>query len=97
MVADLDACNELADSLASVIKNYDILKAKDDALIQKQSDDNRNLEGQVEQITILKDSFEKGEQKAKTANKWLKGFASGFGVIALVEFVYISLQNIVYK
>jgi cytoskeletal protein RodZ len=92
-MADLDACNEIADSLSSEIKNYQLLKAKDDQLIKKQADDNENLETQVQTITILKDSFVTGEKREKTKNKWVKGFATVFGCVAIIEAGYIWIVS----
>lgn len=94
MKVDLDACNELADSLYSEIKNREVLKVKDDALISKQQDDNKNLENQVKEITGLKDSYKAGEAKEKRKNKWVKGFATGFGIVAIIEAGYIAISKV---
>lgn len=94
MKADLDACNELADSLYAEIKNRETLKAKDDALISKQQADNKNLESQVSEITKLKDSYKAGEAKEKRKNKWIKGFATGFGIVAVIEAGYIAISKV---
>lgn len=93
MMVDMDACNELADSLYSEIKNHQELKKKDDILIKKQENDNKNLEESVKALTDLKESYKKDESFQKTKNKWIKGFATGFGVIAIVEAGYIALMT----
>lgn len=94
MKADLDACNELADSLDSRLKNYESLKLQDDITIKKFQDDNKNLESQVIEITGLKESYKKGEAKEKTKNKFIKGFATGFGIIAIIEAGYIAVKKV---
>lgn len=95
MMVDLDACNELADSLNSEIKNYQNLKKKDDVLIKKQGEDNKVLEGSVKALTDLKESYKTGEIKQKRRNKWIKGFATGFGVVAALEAGYIAILNVI--
>ncbi len=95
MMTDLDACNELADSLYSEILNYQDLKKKDDVLIKKQGDDNKILEGSVKALTDLKESYKAGEEKQKRRNKWVKGFATGGIILAALEAGYIAILNII--
>lgn len=94
MKADLDACNELADSLDSRLQNYESLKLQDDATIKKFQDDNKNLESQVNQLGILNSSYKAGESKEKRKNRFAKGFATGFGIIAIIEAGYIAISKV---
>lgn len=94
MKADLDACNELADSLDSRLKNYEVLKLQDDVTIKKFQDDTKNLESQVKEESGLKESYKKGEKREKRKNKIAKGFATGFGIIAVIEAGYIAISKV---
>jgi hypothetical protein len=91
MVADLDACSELADSLFSEIKNHEILLKRDNVIIQKLQQDNSNLETTNSDITTLSESYQRGERKERIKKKWAKGFACFFGAIALIETGWIAL------
>lgn len=93
MKVDLDACNEVCDSLFSEIKNQEKLNAKNDAIIKKHEQDNKVMEDQNKALETLKETYKKGEEKEKGKNKWAKGFATGFGIIAVVEAGWIYLTS----
>ena len=93
MKNDLDACNELADSMHSEIKNRIKLQEKSDSIISKQMQDNIVLSSEIEQISILSDSYKSGERKLKITNKFLKGVATFFGITTLVETVGIYISS----
>lgn len=93
-MSDLDACNEMADTLYSQKERYksiSILKSKEiaisDSLIA-------NYKGQIAEKIIIGDSYKKEAKKNGTKVKWLKGFATGFGIVAVVEagFIWLVLQ-----
>ena len=53
----------------------------------------KNLESQVAEKTITEASYKKGEERNKIKGKFLKGFATGFGIIAVVEAGWIWITN----
>lgn len=54
-----------------------------------------NLKSQVAEKTITEESYKKGEKKEKRKNKWIKGFATGLGIIAILEAGWIWVQTII--
>ena len=94
MMVDLDACNELADSLNSTIKNYKILSEKDLKITSQQAKDIQLLEKQVSDLTELKELYKSGEKKEKTKNRFTKALASGFGIVAAAEAVWIGIKSL---
>jgi DNA repair ATPase RecN len=94
IMASLDACHEMLDSIKSELDNLHSLKVKDDNLIRKYEEDQKNLEAQVLALTELKDAYKKGEDRQRRRNKWVKGLATGFGIIAVLEAGYIGLSRL---
>ncbi len=52
-----------------------------------------NLKDQVAEKEITEASYKKGEERNKIKSKFLKGFATGFGIIAILEGSYIYLTT----
>jgi len=52
-----------------------------------------NLQAQVNEKTISEESYKKGEKREKRKNKWIKGIATGFGVVAILESGWIFLTT----
>jgi hypothetical protein len=94
MMADLDACNELADSLQSEINNYELQAKMDKQIFTQQQADVALLESQIRDITELKDLYKSGERKEKLKNRFAKGLAAGLGIVAAAEAVWIGLKSI---
>ena len=91
-IADLDACNLVADSIYAQKERY---KSVNKDLQNEVLTDNltiSNLEKQVDEKTITEESYKKGEKRNKIKSKFLKGFATGFGIIAVVEAGWIYLS-----
>jgi len=97
MKVDLDACNELADSMHSEIQNRIKLQAKSDSIIVKQDQNIKVLVDANGKLVELKDTFEKGEKREKRKNKWIKGIATGFGVVAILEAGWIFVSTLLYN
>jgi hypothetical protein len=92
-IADLDACNEMADTLYAQKERYKSL-TKDMANEIAESDAQiSNLKDQVTEKEITEASYKKGEKRAKIKVKILKGFATGFGIIAICESGWIFLTT----
>jgi hypothetical protein len=90
IIVDLKACNEVADSLKSNIDNYKKLQIKDAQTIKAYQVDSLNLENQLAQERILKESYKKGEKRGR----WIKSIAYSLGVVAIVEAGYIYLLSV---
>jgi hypothetical protein len=91
---DLDACNLVADSIYAQKQR---LKSVNKDLQNEVLTDNltiSNLEKQVAEKTITEESYKKGEKRNKIKGKFLKGFATGFGIIAVFEagWIWITTQ-----
>lgn len=93
MMADLDACNELADSLYSRIKNFELQEKRDQVIYNNLMSDKASLENQVKDLTELKDLYKSGEKKERTKNRLVKGLAAGFGIVAAAEAVWIGIAS----
>ena len=93
-MADLDACNELADSLQSEINSYELQAKMDKQIFTQQQADVALLESQIRDITELKDLYKSGERKEKLKNRFAKGLAAGLGIVAAAEAVWIGLKSI---
>ena len=90
---DLDACNIIADTLYAQKERY---KSVNKDLQNEVLTDNStisNLEKQVAEKEITEESYKKGEKRNKVKSKFLKGFATGFGIIAVVEAGWIYLTS----
>lgn len=92
-IADLRACNEVADTLFAQKKRVESvnrdLKAKsvsDSTQIKALKDQNQSLE-------TLKDSFQKGEKKNRIKGEILKFTATGAIILAAVEGAWIWLTT----
>lgn len=94
-MADLDACNILADTIFAQKERYKSL-SKDQAKALVLSDSlNKNKDQQIAEKIITEESYKKGEKKNKRKFKIWKGLATGFGVITLIESAYIGLQLLI--
>ena len=93
-IQDLKACNIMADTLYAQKERY---KSVNEDLNSQQIINNQIIANQQAQITekiITETSYKKGEKRAKIKVKILKGFATGFGVIAVIETGWIFLSTL---
>lgn len=91
---DLDACNLVADSLYAQKERYkSVNKDLQKEVVLSDSLAN-NYKAQVAEKTITEASYKKGEKRNKIKGKFLKGFATGFGIIAVIEagWIYLSAK-----
>ncbi len=92
--ADLEACNELADSLFSEIQTHDRIEIQNQKIIDDSEIQIANLEGQVKEKVIQSDLSAKQLKRANRKLKVAKFIGSGAGVVALAEAAYIGIQSI---
>lgn len=93
-IADLDACNELADSLYSEIGSYVSIVKNNGAIIL---DDNimiSKLEGQVKEKSITEESYMREAKRNSNKIKLFKGLLEIISSVAIVELGYIGLQSL---
>ena len=91
---DLEDCNVIADTIYAQKERYkSISNDKTKALVVSDSL-NKNKDQQIAEKIITETSYKKGEKKQKNINKFLKGIATGFGIIAIIEAGYIGLQSL---
>lgn len=94
IMADLDACNELADSLYSQIQNHELsAKQKNDIILT----DNiiiSKLEGQVSEKIITEESYKKEAKKNSNKLKLFKGLLGLVSVVAIIEGGVIGVQSL---
>jgi len=87
-------CNVMADTLYAQKERYKSVN-KDMANEIEESDAQiSNLKDQVVEKEITEASYKKGEKRAKVKVKILKGIATGFGVIAILEAGWIYLSTL---
>jgi hypothetical protein len=94
-MSDLDACNELADTLYAQKERYKSISSDKSKALAVSDSLAANYKVQATSQKILADSWEKDVKRKSAAGKWLKGIATGLGVLSLVEFIYIGIQSIV--
>ena len=93
-IQDLKACNIMADTLYAQKERY---KSVNEDLASQNTTNNQIIYNQQQQIAekiITETSYKKGEKIAKIKVKILKGFATGFGVIAIIETGWIFLSTL---
>ncbi len=90
---DLDACNEMADTLYAQKERYKSLTKDMANEIEISNEQISNLKDQVSEKEITEASYKKGEKRNKIKSKFLKGFATGFGIIAILESGWIFLTT----
>lgn len=90
---DLDACSIMADTLYAQKERYKSLNKDLENEITLCGELVTNLKSQVAEKTITEQSYKKGEKRSKIKSKFLKGFATGFGIVAIVEAGVIWLQS----
>ena len=91
---DYEDCNIMADTLYAQKERYkDISKDKTEALAVA-NELNKNKDQQIAEKVITEASFKKEAEKNKNKGKWLKGFATVFAIVAVLEAGYIGLQTL---
>jgi len=90
---DLDACNIMADTLYAQKERYKSVNKDLQNEVALCDEITANLKSQVIEKTITEESYKKEAKKNKIKGKFLKGFATGFGIIAIVEGLVIWLQT----
>jgi len=94
IVADLDACNKLADSLASEIQTQDRRNDHQQLTIDKYELQINDFESKDKKRVELALIDEKDKKRAKNRGKLLQGTLYFIGAIAICEAGYIGLQSI---
>lgn len=94
-MADLDACNDVADTLFAQKERYKDLSREMASALTLSDSINANQTKQIEEKTLTETAYKKESKKQSIVVKMWKGIATGFGVVALVEFVYISFQRLI--
>ena len=95
-IQDLKACNEMADTLYAQKERYKSVNKDMANKIEECDAQISNLKDQVAEKEITEASYKKGEKRAKIKVKFLKGFATGFGIIAILEAGWIWLTTAIH-
>ena len=85
----------MADSLYAQKERYKSVNKDQANEIKTDNASIKNLESQVAEKTITEASYKKGEEREKTKNKWVKGFATGFGIIAVFEAGWLWITTLI--
>ena len=92
MFNDLEACNELADSLQSRITNYEKTTKESSKIIAKQDEQMANLLNQVNLEKDMLDACDKAVAKKDRKIKFLKFTRTVAVCAAGLEAVYIGVK-----
>lgn len=92
--ADLEACNELADSLHAQNRNYELLKKKDEEIISNLEKSEKNLSAQVEAQSIGLELCEKNEAIQQRKITRMKIFRNILVAVIGVESGYIIINKL---
>jgi hypothetical protein len=91
---DLKACNELADSLSSQIKNYVLIANDNEKYLANSDKQILNLNQEIQQRQIIQLLTDKQLKKANRNNKLLKFGLISVSAVAVLEVMYIGIQSI---
>lgn len=93
-IADLDACNELADSLYSQIHNQELSAIQKNDLILIGQLMVSKLEAQVLEKTVTEESYIKEAKKNSNKLKLFKGLLNLVSAVAIIELGWIGVQSL---
>ncbi len=93
-IADLKACNEMADTLFAERERYKSISEDKSKELFVSDSLNKNKDQQIAEKIITEASYKKGEERNKVKGKLLKGTSIGLAVIVLVETGWIALTNL---
>lgn len=92
-MADLDACNDVADTLFAQKERYKELSRKMDSALVLSDSINANQKQQIEEKKLTEAAYKKESKRGEIKIKLLKGCATFFGAVAIIEAGYIWLVS----